>query len=135
MQKTKVLWLTCATMGTLAEEGRHTVMADGPLMAGGIGAVINILSTVVPRPPVDTHTLVGTVDVVARSTVLACVGHQLALVNVLCTELAYRGEHGGNALVNSAPCTQMGQREPKMNNNEKKGGFHCRVQSRVKVIP
>ena len=99
-------------MGTLAEEGRHTVMADGTLIAGGIGTVVNILPTVIARPPVDTDTLVGTVDVVARSTVLARVGHQLALVNVLCTELAYRGEQGGNALVNSAPCTQMGQREP-----------------------
>ena len=63
-------------------------MAGGALVAGGAGAVVDVVAAVVAGPAVHTHTLVAAVGVVARASVLAGVGHQLALVHVLCAVLA-----------------------------------------------
>lgn len=75
-------------MRAFTVEGRYTVMAGGPVVAGSAGTVIDILTAVVPGPAIHTHTLVAAVGVVARATVLASVGHQLALINILCAQLA-----------------------------------------------
>lgn len=66
---------TCAPMWTLAEEGGHTVVAGGAVVAGCAGTVINVLAAVVARPAVDAHTVVAAVRVVACSSILACIGH------------------------------------------------------------
>lgn len=78
---------TCAPMRTFAVEGSHTVMASGTLETGGTGTVINVLTAVLASPPIDTHTVVATVCVVAGSAILAGVGHELTLVHILCTVL------------------------------------------------
>lgn len=57
-------------------------------MARCTGAVINVLTAVVPSPTIHTHALVTAIGVVACATILAGVGHQLALINVLCAKLA-----------------------------------------------
>lgn len=62
-------------------------MAGGALVAGGAGAIVNVLAAVVARPAVDAHTLEAAVGVVARAAVLAGFGHQLALVHVVRAQL------------------------------------------------
>lgn len=74
--------LTRAPVRTLAEEGGHAIVAGGPMVTSCTGAVIDVLTAVVARPPVDAHAVVAAVSVVARSSVLACVGHQLTLVHI-----------------------------------------------------
>lgn len=69
-------------------------------MTGGAGTVIGVLTAVVPTPAVHTHALVRAVGVVARAAVLACVGHQLALINILCAELTCRGTMSGMSVCN-----------------------------------
>lgn len=66
-------------------------MAGGPLEAGGHGAVVDVLATVLARPAVDTDAVVAAVVVVAGAPVLAGVGHQLALVHVLGAVLTCQG--------------------------------------------
>lgn len=89
-------FLTCAAVGTFTGERRHAVVTGGSVVAGGTGAVVDILTAVVAGPAVHTDTLVAAVGVVARAAVLAGVWHQLALVNVLCAELACgRGQRIG----------------------------------------
>lgn len=83
--------LTGAAMRTLAVEGGHSVVAGGPVEAGGAGTVIDVLAAVFPRPAVDAHAVVAAVGVVAGPAVLAGVGHQLALVYVLGAVLACGG--------------------------------------------
>lgn len=78
---------TCAAVRTFAEERSYAVMTGGSMVAGGTGTVVNVLAAVISRPPVHTHTLVAAIRVVARATILAGVGHQLALVNIFCAEL------------------------------------------------
>lgn len=78
---------TCAPVGALAVKRSDAVVAGGPVVAGGADAVVYVLAAVVPGPAVHTHTLVAAVSVVARAAILAGVGHQLALVHVLCAEL------------------------------------------------
>lgn len=78
---------TCAPMRTFAVEGSHTVMASGTLETGGTGTVINVLAAVLASPPIDTHTVVATVCVVAGSAILAGIGHELTFVHILCTVL------------------------------------------------
>lgn len=56
--------------------------------------VIDVLTAVVPSPAIHTHTLVAAIDVVTRAAILAGVGHQLALINVFCAELACGGARG-----------------------------------------
>lgn len=74
-------------MRTFAEERSYAVMTGGSMVAGGTGTVVDVLAAVISRPPVHTHTLVAAIRVVARATILAGVGHQLALVNIFCAEL------------------------------------------------
>lgn len=74
-------------MRAFAEERGYTVMTSGSVVACSTGAVINVLTTVVPSPAVHTNTLVATEGVVAGAAILASIGHQLALIDVLCTEL------------------------------------------------
>lgn len=78
---------SCAAVGAFAVERSYAVMTGGSLVARGAGTVIDVLATVVPSPAVHTHALVAAVGVAARAAILAGVGHQQALVNVLCAEL------------------------------------------------
>lgn len=59
------------------------------MVAGSTGTVVDVLVAVIPRPPIHTNTLIAAVRVVARATILAGVGYQLALVNILSAELTY----------------------------------------------
>lgn len=58
-------------------------MTGGPLVAGGAGTVVDVVAAVVPGPAVHAHALVAAVRVVARAAVLARVGHELALVDIV----------------------------------------------------
>lgn len=73
---------TGASMRTLAEERGHAVVAGGAVVTSGAGAVVDVLAAVVTRPAVDADAVVAAVSIVARPSVLAGVGHQLALVDI-----------------------------------------------------
>lgn len=79
---------TCAAMGTLAVEGRYSIMAGGPAATSCIGTVINVFAAVLARPAVDTDTVVAAVGVVAGASILTGVWHQLTLINIFCAVLA-----------------------------------------------
>lgn len=85
---------TCAADGALAVERGHSVVTRGAVMASGAGAVVDIVAAVVPGPAVHAHALVAAVGVVARAAILAGVGHQLALVDVIPAKLTCWGEGG-----------------------------------------
>lgn len=74
-------------MRAFAVERSDTVMAGGSVVACSTGTVIDVLTAVVPSPAVHTNALVAAEGVVARAAILAGVGHQLALVNVISAEL------------------------------------------------
>lgn len=74
-------------MGAFAVERSYAVMAGGSRVARSTGTVVDVLTAVVPGPAIHTHALVAAVGVVARAAILAGVGHQLALVNVVHAEL------------------------------------------------
>lgn len=73
---------TCAPVRTLAEERGYAVVAGSTVVTSGAGAVVDVLAAVVTRPPVDADAVIAAVGVVARSSILACVGHQLTLVDI-----------------------------------------------------
>lgn len=52
------------------------------------GTVVDILAAVITRPPIDADTVVAAVSVVARPSILTCVGHQLTLVHIFSAVLA-----------------------------------------------
>lgn len=79
-------------------------MTGGALVAGGAGAVVDVLAAVVPGPAVHAHALVTAVRVVARPAVLARVGHQQALVDVLSAELTCEVEALGSGGVRPQTC-------------------------------
>lgn len=62
-------------------------MTSGAMGAGSAGTVVDVLTAVVPSPTIDTDALVTAVGVVTRATVLAGVGHQLALIDIISAEL------------------------------------------------
>lgn len=66
-------------------------MAGGPLEAGGHGTVIDVLTAVLARPAIDTDAVVATMVVVAGATILAGIGHQLALIHILGAVLTCEG--------------------------------------------
>lgn len=66
---------TCASVRTSADERSHAVETGGSVVASSTGTVVNILTAIVPGPPVHTHTLVAAVGVVASAAILAGVGH------------------------------------------------------------
>lgn len=74
-------------MRTLAVERSNTIVTGGPLITGGAGAVVDVVAAVVPGPAIHTHALVAAVRVVARAAILARVGHELALVDIIQAEL------------------------------------------------
>lgn len=57
-------------------------MAGGPVVTSCTGAVVNVLTAVITRPPVDADAVVAAMGVVARSSILARIGHQLTLVHI-----------------------------------------------------
>lgn len=65
-------------------------MTRGAVMAGGAGAVVDVVAAVVPGPAVHAHALVAAVGVVAGAAILAGVGHELALVDVVPAKLTWR---------------------------------------------
>lgn len=69
-------------MRTLAEERGHTIVAGGAAVTSCAGTVVDVLAAVVTRPAVDTDAVVAAVRVVACSSVLTRVWHQLTLVHV-----------------------------------------------------
>lgn len=69
-------------------------MTRGAVMAGGAAAVVHVVAAVVARPAVDAHALVAAVGVVAGAAILAGVGHELALVDVVPAKLTW-GREGG----------------------------------------
>lgn len=77
----------CASMRAFTDKRGHSVVTGGAVGAGGAGAVVDVLAAVVPRPAVDADALVAAVGVVARSPVLARVGHQLAFVHIVSAQL------------------------------------------------
>lgn len=66
-------------------------MAGGALEAGSTGTVVNVLTAVLASPAIDAHTVVATMGVVAGSTILAGVGHELTLIHILCAVLTCKG--------------------------------------------
>lgn len=70
-------------------------MASGTIEADSRGTVINVLAAALARPAVDTHTGVAPVGVEAGAPIVAGVGLQLALINILCAELSWGGEEVG----------------------------------------
>lgn len=74
-------------MRTLAEEGGHAVMAGSAMVTSSAGTVVDVLAAVVTCPPIDTDAVVAAVSVMARPSILACVGHQLTLVHIFCAIL------------------------------------------------
>lgn len=74
-------------MGAFTVERSYSVVAGGSLVARSAGAIINVLTAVVPSPAVHAHTLVATISVVTRAPILAGIRHQLALIDVLRAEL------------------------------------------------
>lgn len=62
-------------------------MAGGTVVTSCTGTVVDVLAAVVARPPVDADAVVAAMSVMASSSVLACVGHQLALIHVFCAVL------------------------------------------------
>ena len=66
-------------------------MAGGALEAGRAGAVVDVLAAVLSRPAVDAHAVVVAVGVVAGPAILAGIGHELALIHVLCAVLTCKG--------------------------------------------
>lgn len=63
-------------------------MAGGTMVTRGTGTVVNVLAAVVACPPIDADAVVAAVGVMASPSILARVGHQFALVHILCTVLA-----------------------------------------------
>lgn len=74
-------------MRTLAEEGGYAVVAGSAVVTSRAGTVVDVLAAVVTGPPVDADAVVAAVSVMARSSILACVGHQLTLVHIFCAVL------------------------------------------------
>ena len=62
-------------------------MAGGAKIASCTGAVVYVLAAVVTRPSVYTDAVVAAMCVVARPSILTCVGHQLAFVHIFCAVL------------------------------------------------
>lgn len=65
-------------------------MAGGAVVTGSAGTVVNVLAAVVARPAVDADAVVAAVSVVARPSVLAGVGHQLALIDIFRAVLTWK---------------------------------------------
>lgn len=78
---------TCAPMRTLAEEGGYAVVAGSTVVTSCTGTVVNVLAAVITRPPVDTDAVIAAVSVMARPSILACIGHQLTLIHIFCAVL------------------------------------------------
>lgn len=74
---------TCTSVRTLAEERSHTIVTGSAMVTSCAGTVVNVLAAVVARPPVDTDAVVTAVRIVAGSSILTCVWHQLTLVHIL----------------------------------------------------
>jgi hypothetical protein len=66
-------------------------MAGSTMEASGTGTVINVLAAILPSPAIDAHTVVAPVGVVAGSPILAGIGHELALIHILCAVLTCEG--------------------------------------------
>lgn len=60
------------------------------MVTSGAGTVVDVLAAVVTRPAVDADAVVAAVSVVARPSVLAGVGHQLALIDVFRAVLTWK---------------------------------------------
>lgn len=63
-------------------------MAGGPMEAHSRGTVIDILTTALAGPAIDTHTAVATQSVEAGAPIVASVGLQLTFIHILRAELA-----------------------------------------------
>lgn len=77
----------CSSMRALAVERCHSVMTGGPTVAGGVGAIVNVLTAVLASPTIHAHAVVSSMVIVACAPILAGIWHQLAFVNILSTVL------------------------------------------------
>lgn len=84
----KVTEKTCASMWTLAEERCNSIMTGCSTAASSIGAVINIFAAILSRPAVDTNAVISTMGVVACTTILASIWHQLTFIDIFSAVLA-----------------------------------------------
>lgn len=80
---------TCTPVRTLAEERCYTIVTGSAVVTSCAGTVVNVLAAVIARPPVDTDAVVTPVRVVAGSSILTCVWHQLTLVHILSAVLTW----------------------------------------------
>lgn len=83
-------------------------MAGGTLETGGTGTVIDVLTAVLASPAVDTHAVVATVGVVAGSTILAGIGHELTLVHIFCAVLTCEGPQDHQCQLQDDPALGCG---------------------------
>lgn len=83
--------LTCLSNGALAEEGRHTVMAGGPIKAYGCCTVINVFTAIISSPPINTYTSMSANGVEASAPIVASIGLHETLIDILCTVLSCSG--------------------------------------------
>lgn len=83
----KVAQQACASMWTLAEKRGNAVMAGSPMIACCTGTVINVLTAVIAGPTIHTNAVVASVSIMARSSILTRIGHQLAFIHIFCAIL------------------------------------------------
>lgn len=62
-------------------------MAGSAMVTSSAGTVVDVFAAVVTCPPIDADAVVAAVSVMARPSILACVGHQLTLVHIFCAIL------------------------------------------------
>lgn len=62
-------------------------MAGSTVVTSCTGTVVNVLTAVITSPPVDAHAVIAAVSVMACSSILARVGHQLTLIHIFCAVL------------------------------------------------
>lgn len=77
----------CASMWALAEERGNAVMAGSPMIARSTGTVIDVLTAVIACPTVHTNAVVASMSIMARSSILTSIGHQLAFIHIFCAIL------------------------------------------------
>lgn len=66
-------------------------MASGTIKAHGCCTVINVLTAVIPSPPVYTNTSMAANGVEASASIVASIGLHETLVDILCTVLSWSG--------------------------------------------
>lgn len=69
-------------------EGSHPVMARGSMEADSCSTVIDVLTTALPRPAIDTDTAMPSVGIKAGAPIVTGIWLQLAFIYIFCAKLA-----------------------------------------------